>query len=107
MWSGPASAGRFFLWAANEIDDVASGHASGLSACGGASHHARSTTDLTNATSVDGDSVRDARDLFGDSESGFGSNVQEFGTSVATQGSTQTSPVRTPGLDSFSAAAIV
>lgn len=96
MWSGPAAGGRFFLWAPNEIDDVVSGHASGLSARGAASHPAHSTADLTNATSVDGDSMRDTRDLFPDSDSAFGGNVQSFGTALQSQGSTQTSPVRTP-----------
>ena len=36
MWSGPAAGGRFFLWAPNEVEDVASGPASGLSARVGA-----------------------------------------------------------------------
>jgi hypothetical protein len=97
MWSGPAAAGgHLFLWAPNEIDEGGSGQASRWSARGGASHLAQSTADLTNATSVDGDSVRDARETFGEnSESGFGDNVQTFGSSsLQPQGSKQNSPVR-------------
>jgi hypothetical protein len=93
MWSGPAVAGRFFLWAPNEIED-ASAHASALSARGAASHVARSTADMTTATSVDGDSVRDARDIFAESELGFGGMGGPL-TSVQSQGSAQTTPVRT------------
>lgn len=97
MWSGPAAGGRFFLWAPNEVEDVASGPASGLSARVGASYLARSTADLTNATSIDGDSVRDAlsaRDICGDSDNGLVGHTQVLGSaSVHSQGSTQTSPV--------------
>ena len=90
MWgTGPAAAGRFFLWAPNEVDEAGGGPPSALSARGGAPHRVQSATDVTNATSADGDSVKDAGDLCSHSESGFGASV--IAPSVQSA-----SPVRSP-----------
>ena len=95
MWgTGPAAGGRFFLWAPNEVEE-GGGPASALSARGGPQHRAHSANDVTNATSVDGDSVRDAGDLCSQSESAFGASLHA--PSVQSHGSAPNSPVREQG----------
>jgi hypothetical protein len=93
MWSGPAAGGRLFLWAPNEVEDVGSGNASRWSARG----LARSTADLTNATSLDGESVLDAREVFGDNGESGAEALQTYrSTSSQPSGTAHNSPVRIP-----------